>query len=331
MIMRAQTLVKRVEQLKGINIIIRSPIECCVEEEDLDFLVALIEFEIKHCIEIPDAFLEDLSITWIDFVKKLSRLPKIPKAERNEFVRCKNELLDEIKTASDSGGEKDEGFDALHLALEQAKRDGDPSRISNACNALGSAFLHEGQSEKALECFRESLALLEASGDPLRLMAAKCHLGMVLRRGGALDTAEMYCSQSLELAIELAALSPENEEHVSEETLQTISFGKSFVGESLRNLGYIKVLQGRFQEAVAIYENLLEISEQIQSPLWMSEAILLLAQLVPELAGEEPQNTEENLCELLKFFEEAQYNKDLEAEAVNLLQQYLDSTDRTKE
>ncbi|MBV6513502.1 MAG: hypothetical protein FMNOHCHN_03037 [Ignavibacteriaceae bacterium] len=66
--------------------------------DELDFIIALIHFEMNHAIDIPDGWLEQKDITLREFARRASELPEIEETYIPEFHQIKTGLISYLIT-----------------------------------------------------------------------------------------------------------------------------------------------------------------------------------------------------------------------------------------
>jgi tetratricopeptide (TPR) repeat protein len=75
----------------------------------------------------------------------------------------------------------------------------DDALIASAYNALGAVHDDQGDSDRALQCFRRAEEYLDAESDPVLLAGVKDHIGIILKKRGQLPEALDYSEQACAL------------------------------------------------------------------------------------------------------------------------------------
>jgi tetratricopeptide (TPR) repeat protein len=109
--------------------------------------------------------------------------------------------------AAGERGESDRAHTLYEESLVLARNVEDGWLLSAALNNLGGLYLSEGNYERAIELFEESLAIGEARGDLDRRAREFTHLGHATRALGELARSHDFFRSGLAAAAEIASSS----------------------------------------------------------------------------------------------------------------------------
>ena len=118
-----------------------------------------------------------------------------------------------------------------------------PDGISDVKNAIGNIYVRQGEFEKGLECYHDSLKIIQSSGDKEREGRLLNNLGIVYINTGSYDKALNYFDQALKIF----------------ETLGN----KALIANMLSNIGVIYRDLAEYDKALEIHRKSLEISSEI--------------------------------------------------------------------
>jgi tetratricopeptide (TPR) repeat protein len=173
---------------------------------------------------------------------------------------------------------------ALLLAATEAD---DYRRVSDASNNLGMVALVQGRYPEALALFERAAAAAQRAGDLLPLATAHLNLSSCYRALGLLDKALTMGDRALELARELGSaigqatvegyrsriflrrgdLRLAEAAAVRARSRLEGTANPSHPTVSIRNLGDVRVAQGRFEEGLALLGQALRLSRDTGQPL----------------------------------------------------------------
>jgi len=147
------------------------------------------------------------------------------------------------------------GEEALRLSRET----GDKLRQARSLMYVALGKFHAGQTEEAIEPFKQSAALAGEAGDKSLQTRALNAAGVLLEEAGQLDDALYFFNQSLNLAQEL-------KDRPNEAT-------------ALRNIGRIHISNREYEQADEFMQRSLAMSRELQDPLLEHSALSALASL----------------------------------------------------
>ena len=144
-------------------------------------------------------------------------------------------------------------------ALRLSQKIGDKLRQSRSLMYVALGRFHTGQTEEAIEPFKQSAALAAEAGDKALQTRALNAAGVLLEEAGRLEDALYFYDQSLALAQEL-------KDRANEAT-------------ALRNIGRIHTTNRDYSQANEALQRSLEISRQLQDASLEHGALDMLARL----------------------------------------------------
>lgn len=202
--------------------------------------------QLSYVLTERQKYIEALAVNRANIALLESRCGRNSMEVASELI-CRAYILNYCDSASDDAewaGER--ALNIIHEA--QGKSPKDRMFVASALNNLAHTYINSGKKEKALELFRESLALKEAScaKDGPEVAGAYANIGYTLLQGGCYPEAEPYCRRAVELA---------QRNHAQD--LERSTF--------MNNLGEVLRRQGKLPEAEPLLMEALKVRERALS------------------------------------------------------------------
>ncbi len=190
---------------------------------------------------------------------------------QNESVKAKDILFKALKIAENIDSKEMKGMLTGNLgkiymdesnyaeALEYFYKDLeigrliDPDNIDVPINNIGLVYTHQGSHNKAIECFKEALSIIERKNDKSGMARTLCNIGMAYHYQGNLKAAAEYYEKSIKISDECGI--------------------KRISGVANGNMGSIYFMLDDYDKALQYYNKRLEIAQELGDKFGASSAV----------------------------------------------------------
>jgi tetratricopeptide (TPR) repeat protein/serine phosphatase RsbU (regulator of sigma subunit) len=143
-----------------------------------------------------------------------------------------------------SQGQIEKALEYYHQSLKIKEKIGDKGGIATSLNNIGMIYDNQGKSEKALQYYLQSLKIKEKIGDKGGIATSLNNIGYIYYNQGQIEKALQYYHQSLKIQEEIG--------------------NKGGIALCLNNIGMIYDNQGQSEKALQYYLQCLKIKEKIR-------------------------------------------------------------------